>query len=442
MSSSTTAVELDTYTSTRFHQHGNVNSPDLDPILAASRNDDSDLPEGGYGWVVVAGCFTVAFWAVGTSYAWGIIQSALIEEGVSNAAVLSFVGSLAAALIAALAIVNSRVMRAFGPQKTGMLGIVFMGLSEMLTSFSYRNVGGLFSTGGVVMGLGISLCFSTISVAPTQYFGRRRGLANGIVFAGGGFGGAIISFAINALINRFGPAWMFRILSLVTLVTGLPAAYFIKQRVPYMRAGLVDWSLFKSFTFLIVFLAGALGTFPLFVPPFFLPQYSKSIGLSSSTGAGLVAGFNFSSAIGRIGCGILCDKLGALNVLFLSLVLTGLSMLALWPVSSTLAPMVVFVILNGVSNGGFFSTMPTVVGNVFGSARVSVAMGMIVTGWAGGYLMGAPIAAYILDAYGGAEGGLQAFRPAMYYAGSVALAAAGLVALVRFRMNSKLLAKL
>jgi hypothetical protein len=31
--------------------------------------------------------------------------------------------------------------------------------------------------------------------------------------------------------------------------------------------------------------------------------------------------------------------------------------------------------------------MPTVVGSVFGSRRVSVAMGMIVTGWGGGYLM-------------------------------------------------------
>ena len=31
--------------------------------------------------------------------------------------------------------------------------------------------------------------------------------------------------------------------------------------------------------------------------------------------------------------------------------------------------------------------MPTVVGNVFGSARVSVAMGMIVSGWVGGYLL-------------------------------------------------------
>jgi MFS family permease len=116
-------------------------------------------------------------------------------------------------------------------------------------------------------------------------------------------------------------------------------------------------------------------------------MYSHSIGLSSSTGAGLVAGFNFSSAIGRILAGFCCDYLGPLNTLFLALSLSATSMLALWPVSRTLGPMVAFVIINGASNGGFFATMPTVIGNVFGSARLSVAMGMIVTGWGGGYLM-------------------------------------------------------
>lgn len=67
--------------------------------------------------------------------------------------------------------------------------------------------------------------------------------------------------------------------------------------------------------------------------------------------------------------------------------LSAISMLVLWPVSSTLGPLIAFVIINGAANGGFFSTMPTVVGSVFGSRRVGVAMGMIVTGWAGGYLM-------------------------------------------------------
>lgn len=81
------------------------------------------------------------------------------------------------------------------------------------------------------------------------------------------------------------------------------------------------------------------------------------------------------------------DSIGPVNTLLISLVLSAVSMLAIWPVSDSLGPLVVFVIVNGAANGGFFSTMPTVVGSVFGSRRVGVAMGMIVTGWAGGYLM-------------------------------------------------------
>lgn len=77
-----------------------------------------------------------------------------------------------------------------------------------------------------------------------------------------------------------------------------------------------------------------------------------------------------------------------------------------------------------MGNGGFFSVMPTVVAQVFGSVRVSIAMGAIVTrsgntllhclctsmltlySWTGGYLMGAPIAGYLLDAFGGEDAGL------------------------------------
>lgn len=138
---------------------------------------------------------------------------------------------------------------------------------------------------------------------------------------------------------------------------------------------------------MLIFAVGAIGTFPLFVPPFFIPLYSRSMRLSSSTGAGLLAGFNFASAVGRIICGHFCDVFGPLNTLMVSLMLTAISMLTLWPASTSLAPLAVFVVVNGASNGGFFATMPTVVSNTFGSARVSIAMGMIVTGWVGGYLM-------------------------------------------------------
>jgi MFS family permease len=191
----------------------------------------------------------------------------------------------------------------------------------------------------------------------------------------------------------------------------------------------------------VLFLSGAIATFPLYVPLFFLPLYCESTGLKLSAGAAMVTSFNFSSAIGRIGLGLLCDFFGPLNMLFVTLLMTGISMLVLRLFSNSLAPLFVFTIWNGVASGGFFAVMPTVVGSVFGSQKMPIAMGMIVTGWAGGYLMGGPIAGYLLARYGGLESGIAAFRPAMYYAGSMSLGAAGLVALMRFRMNPKVLGK-
>lgn len=56
-------------------------------------------------------------------------------------------------------------------------------------------------------------------------------------------------------------------------------------------------------------------------------------------------------------------------------------------------------------------------------------------------VQGSPIAGYLLDAYGGTEAGLSAYRPAIFYAGSLVLASAGLLLAVRLMMNRKILAK-
>ncbi|KAH8892997.1 major facilitator superfamily transporter [Thozetella sp. PMI_491] len=450
--STTTSIQLNTLgpfsslASTRDASTASVDRPSDrdtdDPVLEASRLADSAVPDGGYGWVVIMGAAVVSWWYTGLSYSWGVMQAALVRDNLSSPATLSFVGSVSTALIAALAIVNARAIRWLGAQRTGILGVLFLGISTLLSSFAVKNIAGLFFTSGILLGLGMSLCFMTVTTTPAQYFSRKRGLANGIVFAGGGLGASIISITLDPMIQKFGPAWAYRVLALATLVTGLPAAWLIKERAPIRTAGFIEWNLFRDLKFLLVFATGFIGTFPLFVAPFFLPMYSVSIGFSPSTGAALLAGFNFSSAVGRIMSGYFCDKLGPLNTLFTALLLTALSMLALWPTSTTLAPLIAFVIINGAANGGFFATMATVVGNTFGSARVAVAMGMVVTGWGAGYLMGAPIAGYLLDAYGGADNGLQAYRPAMFYAGSLALAAAGLIAMMRLRISTKLLQKL
>jgi MFS family permease len=380
--STTTAVQLEAFGNGTLEPHASTLRPragladntsfhqNEDPALEESRIADSTVPDGGYGWVVIIACAVVAWWVIGLSYVWGVYQSALVERNVGSPLALSFCGSLSPALMATVGMLVSRMLRSFGTRKLSFVGIILMALSLIGASFVTDHLVGLVFLPGVPLGLGMSGCFMSFSVVPAQYFKRKRGLANGIVYAGGGFGGAIMSIATNSLIEKYSVEWAFRITGLLIAATGLPAAMLIKERTPLTTTGIVDWKLF----------------FPLLVPPYFLPLYSRSMGLSTGTGAGLLAGFSFSSAVGRIMSGYLCDILGPVNTLGVFFLGNSLTMLALWPASTTLAPLAVFAVLNGLMNGGFFSSMPTVVGNVFGSARVSTAMGMMIAGWVAGYL--------------------------------------------------------
>jgi MFS family permease len=149
-------------------------------------------------------------------------------------------------------------------------------------------------------------------------------------------------------------------------------------------------SLFRRSTFVLLFLGGMIGIFSIYVPPYCMPTFAESIGLSSSTGAGLVAGFNASSALGRITSGFISDKVGSLNVLVTSLALLGTSMFVIWPFASTLGVTILFVLISGFTVGGIVSMFPTVVGHLFGSANMSVTMGMILTSWSFGYTFVSP----------------------------------------------------
>jgi hypothetical protein len=148
------------------------------------------------------------------------------------------------------------------------------------------------------------------------------------------------------------------------------------------------------------------------------------------------------------------DGIGPLNTLFLSLILSAGSMLVLWPVSTTLGPLVTFVIINGAANRGFFCNHADCRWKCFwlskgvcGNGNDSDGMdGRVFNGLLGNYVcsrkqkltdlpQGAPIAGYMLNAYRKDYNSLTAYHPAIFYAGSMALGASGLVGFVRLKIN-------
>ncbi|KAJ9122899.1 hypothetical protein QFC24_003937 [Naganishia onofrii] len=386
------------------------------PVLtnqeAANYNYDDDFPEGGYGWVIITALFLNGCMWGGLTYSWGVVQLRLVQDKLSSAATLSFIGGVSSACMSIFATLNSNLVRRFGVRNCALVGSMLVAFAQIFSGSTTKNLSGLFVTSGFMMGTGCSILFMVGSILPSQYFKRRRGLANGIVYSGSGIGGAIMSITIEALIQRYGPGWSFRAVGLIALAVMCPSSWMLRERTRPKKGSFLEWRLFRDRKFGVFFCSAAIGLFPLFVAPFFLPMYGTSMGLSPSSSAGLVAGFNLASAVGRISFGQVSDQIGPINALIIALVWNAISLLVIWPVSTSLAPLVVFVISNGMANGGFFALMPTVVGSITESSKLASAMSMLITGWTGGYLMGAPIAGYLLEAFGGENSGLEPYRPA------------------------------
>ena len=448
--STTTEMELgirpsQETSSSRQHSGSSTISLVAEEPTPDSNNITSAIPDGGYGWVVVFSCSWQTFLGFGLSGAWGVIQTALLEtslDGTSTSTV-TFVGSLGLGCIVGLSLFATTLMRLIGARTVSMLGVLLLGIGEIASGWTTSSVGGLFGTSGVLVGMGTCLSYTISNNMPTQYFSGKLGLANGLVKLGGGLGSTVLSIALEALIRRLGIPWMFRVLGLVTLATGLPAAWLIKERSPPRNAPFVDFSMFRSLAFNAIFLASAIGTFALFIPPYFLPLFARSAGLSSRSGAGLVAGFNACAAVGRFAAGPVCDWAGPLNTLICVMALNALSVLAIWTVSDSLAPLILFAIINGVSNGAFFTTLPTVVASLVGPGLAVVAMSMNVTGWTAGYLLGTPIAGYLLEASGADKAmSVEPYRPAILYAGAVAFISGAFVLLARLKLDRRLKVKL
>ncbi|KAI7976066.1 hypothetical protein EIK77_008084 [Talaromyces pinophilus] len=154
--STTTAIELESHSENVARTTAAVvhRRREDDEVMQASLAADSEVPDGGYGWVVISACAVLCFWFVGTTYCWGVFQAALVEQGVASASTLAFVGSLTTSCISFLAVFNARIVRKLGTRRAGLLGVSLFGIGEVMGGFTTGNVVGLFMTIGLVMGLG------------------------------------------------------------------------------------------------------------------------------------------------------------------------------------------------------------------------------------------------------------------------------------------------
>lgn len=172
------------------------------------------------------------------------------------------------------------------------------------------------------MGMTMSPCMG----ATGHYFNKKRGAAMGLVIAGSSLGGVMFPIALGKLLYNkdisFG--WSIRICGFIQVALIGLGCLTVRPRLPRRKGQFFLPAAFKELLFGSIVLSSFLMMFGIFLPFFYLPSYAVSRGMSHQLASYLVSILNAASFFGRVVPGVLGDKWGRLNMLFVAGLSTGI----------------------------------------------------------------------------------------------------------------------
>ncbi|XP_052815300.1 monocarboxylate transporter 12-like isoform X2 [Mya arenaria] len=176
------------------------------------------VPDGGWGWVIVAASLIFNIIYDGCSYSFGILYEHFLKDFRETKSNTAWIGSLFFSMPLLCGPLASVISRKFGYRNSTMFGglIAFIGFflgtfssSVLMLTFSY----------GLLSGIGMSLPYFNSVVIVANYFNKRRALAIGIAESGSGLGTVIFAPLTYTLISKFG--WRGSLLILSGIVANI-----------------------------------------------------------------------------------------------------------------------------------------------------------------------------------------------------------------------------
>ncbi|GFO09748.1 monocarboxylate transporter 12 [Plakobranchus ocellatus] len=173
-------------------------------------------PDGGWGWFVVLGAFTVSLICDGLSYCFGVLYSELLVHFGESRSKTSLVGSIFFGVAMILGPFASALTTRFGCRKMTIFGGLLSSFGFLLSYFA-TSIDMLCFTFSVVVGAGFSFCYITSVVIVAFYFDKRRALATGLAVCGTGVGTFTFAPLMDFLINEYGWRGLFLIMAGISL---------------------------------------------------------------------------------------------------------------------------------------------------------------------------------------------------------------------------------
>ncbi|CAO3566632.1 unnamed protein product [Mortierella alpina] len=197
-------------------------------------------------------------------------------------------------------------------------------------------------------------------------------------------------------------------------------------------ASSLDFALFQSISYTLIFVGTNLFALVYLVPLLLAPSYATSIGLSAAQGATMIS---ISSAVGivsRIVIGYLSDRYGVLNLTVVCCFISGLACLLLWLQAQSYAILATFMVFYGCFAGSSIMLFPVAATRAVPASRVSSALGFVFFAHTIGYLLGTPLAQFIIQVQHGGYAG------AIVFVGIANLICGVIVLIARIAADSRL----
>lgn len=403
-----------------------------------TRRGSASPPDGGWGWMIVAGCFLVTICTRAVTRCISIFFVEFQTYFAQDYAQTAWIHSIVDCVTMLCAPLGSAVSNHISCQAGIMLGGLLASTGFILGSFA-TSLQHLYLTLGVLTGLGFALCYSPAVAMVGKYFSRRKALAYGIAMSGSGIGIFILAPVVQFLIEQF--SWRGALLILGGFVLNLCVCGALmrpltlkedhpssekshdcrtqkedcKHAAPYSpltkerTQTCLCCSLQQEYSFLLMsdfvllavsVLFMAYGCSPLFV---YLVPYALSVGVSHQQAAFLMSILGVIDIIGNITFGWLTDRRCLKNYrcacYLFAVGLDGLCYLCL-PLLQSFPLLVSFSCTFGYFDGAYVTLMPVVTAEIVGTTSLSSALGVVYFLHAVPYLVSPPIAGWLVDTTG------------------------------------------
>lgn len=245
--------------------------------------------------------------------------------------------------------------RRFGKRLTMLAGASMQCGGFIAASFAGR-VWQLYLSQGLLVGCGIGFIYVPSIAILSQWFSKKRSLANGISAAGSGIGGVVFTWGTQAMIRSIGLSWALRTTGLITFVANVIALLVIRDRNDAIKPPQLgfDLKLLRRYDVILLLSWAFISMFGYITLLFSLSDFALSIGLSPSQGTDIVGFLNLGTAIGRPIIGVLSDRYSRIDTAGLLTLLCGLSCFAFWLPATSFGLMVFFSLLCGAILGVFW----------------------------------------------------------------------------------------